>query len=170
MMTSSNGNIFHVTGPLCGELTGHRWIPLTKASDAELWCFLWSAPWINGWVNNREAGDLRCHRAHYDVIVMKSAQHRDVTWALWRPKSPPTRLFARQHVEASKEISKFQYQIRKEYWLGIYHEYHTQLKTNKSTRNFTHVPTAMLSRNTPLFEPMLTRDFVTIWRHWAIVS
>ena len=25
---------------------------------------------INGWVNNREAGDLRCHRAHYDVIVM----------------------------------------------------------------------------------------------------
>ena len=44
IMTSSNGNIFRVTGPLCGELTGHRWIPLTKASDAELWCFLWTAP------------------------------------------------------------------------------------------------------------------------------
>ena len=26
--------------------------------------------WINVWVNNREAGDLRRHRAHYDVIVM----------------------------------------------------------------------------------------------------
>ena len=26
---------------------------------------------INGWVNNGEAGDLRRHRAHYDVIVMK---------------------------------------------------------------------------------------------------
>ena len=26
--------------------------------------------WINGWVNNREAGDLRSHRANYDVIVM----------------------------------------------------------------------------------------------------
>ena len=25
---------------------------------------------INGWVNNREAGDLRRHRAHYDAIVM----------------------------------------------------------------------------------------------------
>ena len=25
---------------------------------------------INGWVNNREADDLRRHRAHYDVIVM----------------------------------------------------------------------------------------------------
>ena len=44
MMTSSNGNIVRVTGHLCGEFTGHRWIPRTKASDAELWCFLWSAP------------------------------------------------------------------------------------------------------------------------------
>ena len=25
---------------------------------------------INGWVNNREAGDFRRYRAHYDVIVM----------------------------------------------------------------------------------------------------
>ena len=38
-----NGNIFRVTGPLCGEFTGHRRIPRTKASDTELWCFLWSA-------------------------------------------------------------------------------------------------------------------------------
>ena len=44
MMTSSNGIIFRVTGPLLGHddtfprgrPTGHRWIPLTKASDAEL--------------------------------------------------------------------------------------------------------------------------------------
>ena len=26
--------------------------------------------WINGWVNNREAGDLRRYIAHYDVTVM----------------------------------------------------------------------------------------------------
>ena len=25
--------------------------------------------WINGWVNNREAGDLRRYRAHYYIIV-----------------------------------------------------------------------------------------------------
>ena len=43
-MTSSNGNIFRVTGPLWGESTGHRRILLTKASDVELWRFLWSAP------------------------------------------------------------------------------------------------------------------------------
>ena len=36
MMTSSNRNTFRVAGPLCGEFTGHRWIPLTKASNAEL--------------------------------------------------------------------------------------------------------------------------------------
>ena len=44
MMTSSNTNFFRVTGPLWVEFTGHQWIPLTKASDAELWSFLWSAP------------------------------------------------------------------------------------------------------------------------------
>ena len=174
MMTSSNGNIFRVTD-LCGEFTGNRWIPFTKAGGAELRCFLWSVPekrlskqsklrwfetqsrslwrhsndkfeccsmvasgrgnsrrpvishhtviwdlsahtgrhddvikwkhfprywpfvrgihrspvnsphkgqWhgalmfslicarINGWVNNGEAGDLRRHRAHYEVTVM----------------------------------------------------------------------------------------------------
>ena len=26
--------------------------------------------WINGWVNHRDAGDLRRHRADYDVTVM----------------------------------------------------------------------------------------------------
>ena len=70
IMTSSNQNSFRVTGHLCGEFTGQRWIPLTKASDAELWCFRSSVPWINGWVNNRAAGDLRRHRCHNDVIVM----------------------------------------------------------------------------------------------------
>ena len=30
--------------------------------------------WINGWVNNREAGDLRRSRADYDVIVMRTSQ------------------------------------------------------------------------------------------------
>ena len=29
---------------------------------------------INGWVNNREAGDLRCHRSHCDVTLMRPFQ------------------------------------------------------------------------------------------------
>ena len=40
MMTSSNGNIFRVTVPLCMEFTAHWRIPRTMASDTELWCFL----------------------------------------------------------------------------------------------------------------------------------
>ena len=63
MVTSSNKSIFRVTGHLCGEFTGPRWIPRTKVSDAEF---------DVGWVNNGEAGDLRCYRAYYDVTVMKS--------------------------------------------------------------------------------------------------
>ena len=59
---------FRVTGPLCGKFTGHRLIPRTKASDVELWYFLWS---INGWVNTHESGDVRRHRAHYDVNVIE---------------------------------------------------------------------------------------------------
>ena len=67
MVTSSNGNIFRVTGHLCGEFTGRRWIPHTKTSDAELWCFF-----ICVWINDREADDLRRYRAHYGVTVMQS--------------------------------------------------------------------------------------------------
>ena len=35
---------------------------------------------INGWVNNREAGDLRRYRAHYDVIVMLWNNATSVYW------------------------------------------------------------------------------------------
>ena len=44
IITSSNGCIFFVFSPLRGEFIGHRWIPLSKATDGDLWCFLWSAP------------------------------------------------------------------------------------------------------------------------------
>ena len=36
--------------------------------------------WINGWVNNREAGDLRRHRANYDVIVMSCMCTHTCDW------------------------------------------------------------------------------------------
>ena len=40
MMTSWHGLAFYITGPLWGEPTAHWWIPLTKASNVELWCFV----------------------------------------------------------------------------------------------------------------------------------
>ena len=75
LITSSNGNIFCVTGHLCREHTGHRWIPHTKASDVELWCFFFICIWINIWVYSHQAGDLRCHRTHYDATVKKHFGH-----------------------------------------------------------------------------------------------
>ena len=69
MLTSSNGNIFRVTGPLCGEFTGPGEFPaqrpVTRSFDVSL-----IYAWTNDWVNNREAGDLRRQRGHYDVILM----------------------------------------------------------------------------------------------------
>ena len=49
--------------PVTGEFPAQR--PVTRSFDASLIC-----AWINGSVNNGEAGDLRRYRAHYDVIVM----------------------------------------------------------------------------------------------------
>ena len=54
---------------------GIHWSPVNSRHRGQ-----WRGPlmfslicvWINGWVNNREAGDLRRYRAHFDVIVMLS--------------------------------------------------------------------------------------------------
>ena len=71
MMTSSNGNIFRVTG--------HLWPPVNSPHKGQWrWALMFSVicVWINGWVNNREAGDLRRYRAHYDVTVMLEPESR----------------------------------------------------------------------------------------------
>ena len=55
-----------------GEFPAQR--PVTRSFDF----FFDLYAWINDWVNNREAGDLRRHRTHYDVIVMKPHEYWDV--------------------------------------------------------------------------------------------
>ena len=60
MMTSWNGNMFRVTGLFCGH----------KGQWRGALMFSLICAWINDWVHNREAGDLRCHRARYNIIVM----------------------------------------------------------------------------------------------------
>ena len=70
-------DIFRDTSFLCGEFTGHQWIPRKRP---ETWSFdvffdlrpkkrLSKKSW-GDWVNNREAGDLRRHHAYYDVTVV----------------------------------------------------------------------------------------------------
>ena len=49
--------------------------------------------WTNDWVNNREAGDLRRYRAHFDVIVMsRSCRTINVTSGVSRPSMKPNRM------------------------------------------------------------------------------
>ena len=61
---------FRVTGHVCGEI--HRWPANSHHKGQWRGALVFSlfCAWIKGWVNNREAGDLRRHRAHYDVTVM----------------------------------------------------------------------------------------------------
>ena len=73
MMTSSNGNIFRVTGPLCGEFTGHR-SPVNSSHKGQwrgalMFCLICALikrlskqSW--GWWFETPT------RAHYDVIIM----------------------------------------------------------------------------------------------------
>ena len=65
-MTSSNGNRFPVTGHLCGEIT----VSPHKGQWRGALMFSLICDRINDRVKNREAGDMRRYRAHYDVIVM----------------------------------------------------------------------------------------------------
>ena len=73
MIMPSNGNIFRVTGHLCGEFAGYK----GQWRGALMFSFI--CAWMNGWVNNREAGDLRRHRVHYDFIVIRIINTLDET-------------------------------------------------------------------------------------------
>ena len=79
MMTSSNGSLVRVTGHLCGEFTGHRWICRKKASDTELWCFLWSAlnkrlskQWWGWWIETPSCPLWR----HCNELDITHGQHQ----------------------------------------------------------------------------------------------
>ena len=61
MMTSSIGNIFGVTDPVCGEFSDNFPAQMTVTRSFDV---LYDLRLNNGWVNNREAGDLRRHRGH----------------------------------------------------------------------------------------------------------
>ena len=64
---------------------GFPWLPVSSPHKGQ-WhralMFSLNCTLIKGWVSNREAGDLICHHAHYDVIVMLSdfTTHLDPRW------------------------------------------------------------------------------------------
>ena len=70
MMTSSYGNISALLALCVGNPPVTGGFPLAKASDAELWCFLWSASEQTVEQTIR-TGNWRRHRAHYNVTVIQ---------------------------------------------------------------------------------------------------
>ena len=85
MMTSSNGNMFRFTGFCAGNspvTAGNS--PHTDQWRGALMLSLICA-WINGWVNNQDAGNLRRHRAHYyaplwcRIVIQRSGQPWDLS-------------------------------------------------------------------------------------------
>ena len=54
-----------------------------KGQWREALMFTLICAWINGWVNNRKAGDLRRNRAHYDVSVMMASTGRMIRSKIW---------------------------------------------------------------------------------------
>ena len=69
MMTSSNENISALLSLCVGNSPVTMNCPHKGKWPGAL-MFSLNCAWINGWVNNLESGDLRRHRAQYDVIVM----------------------------------------------------------------------------------------------------
>ena len=58
--------------------------------------------WINVWVNNRSAGDLRRHRTHYDVIVMVMLWSHSEICRKFSHDCLLSRLFRRKSKKTSK--------------------------------------------------------------------
>ena len=73
-MTSWYANAFCITGPLRGESTGHRWIPLTKSQWCSTLIFPLMLAWTSCWTNSRVTSDLRDHDAagqgHINVMFI----------------------------------------------------------------------------------------------------
>ena len=42
--------------------------------------FIFICTWTNGWVNNRDAGDLRRRRTDYDVTIMRTMENNVNYW------------------------------------------------------------------------------------------
>ena len=65
---------------------GIHWSPVISPHKGQwrrvlMLSLIWA--WINGWVNNGEAGDLRRHRGRFDVTVMMDFTGLSIQYAVW---------------------------------------------------------------------------------------
>ena len=75
--------------------------------------------WINGWVNNREAGDLRRHLAHYDVSIMVSSHLQSPRLDLFHSTEQLVQDTIKNKTSRERQHPR-PAEIRKcEHWLGV---------------------------------------------------
>ena len=101
----------------------HRWLVNSPHKGqwrgALIFSLIWG--WINGWLNNRKAGDLRRHRAHYGVTVIYTGATKQEHWFLFKIQAL---LYDRtcqmrwyRHAEGLRNVSKFAiYTITGKWW------------------------------------------------------
>ena len=90
---SSNGNIFGVTGHLCGEFTGHRWIPAQRPVRWSFDVFFdlrlnkrSSKQWWGWWFETISHSLWRhCNEFHviYPYLRRLHQRHRDIFYNFW---------------------------------------------------------------------------------------
>ena len=83
--------------PVAGEFLAQR--PVAWALMLSLIC-----AWINSWINNRKAGDVKRHRAYYDVSVMKS---NDITATSFDKLAVISLAAIKWYISAWKQIKLF---------------------------------------------------------------
>ena len=134
--------------PVTGEFPSKR--PVTWSLTFSLIC-----TWINGSVNNREAGDLRPYRAHYVVIVMYMIDQ----------------LTSDHQISIGKLTAPF---FEEAWWVWIYISgtgnfiWNLKLKSQSkmklccSGNHFVHVNEWKPVKNTQFFYPPNSTDFKTV--------
>ena len=130
--------------------------------------------WINGWVNNDEAGDLTRYRAHYDVTVMYCEAH----WSTHRELEPSIPVFLRCGGNLKLIIQNNS--------LGTRHEISARWMPRNPTKEWSALVQVMVPKkpitlislslsgsgnglvpwgSKPLAKPVLTQIYDDIWCH-----
>ena len=87
----------------------HRWPVNSPHKGQWFGALMYSliCAWIHRWVNNREAGDLRRRRAHYDVIVMIPGDEVHCPSGSYNPCWIIHLLYNREHQRCQAALSLF---------------------------------------------------------------
>ena len=95
--------------PVTGEFPSQR--PVARGLMFSLVC-----AWKNGWENNREAGELRRHRLHYDASVMSILEGNYWAYQAWFLKCKYNIISAKWNWFHISLISWFNFEVVACYW------------------------------------------------------